>query len=321
MRDEHPRDRLGLARWLFEPGHPLTSRVAVNRIWQRYFGTGLVETVEDFGSQGAMPSHPELLDVLALRFEDSGWDLKALHRTIATSDVYRQRAAAPAEAWASDPANRHLARGPRMRLDAEVIRDLALFTSGLLVERIGGPPVKPYQPEGVWEAVAYVGSNTQNFTPDDGEALYRRSLYTFWKRTAPPPSMATFDAPNRESCVVERERTNTPLAALVLWNDEQFVEAARQLGLRMLEAGADDAAIERGFRLVLSRSPDAGEFESMREVLRRARATYFTDPDSAEALLEIGASPASDAFEATEQAAFAVLGSVLLNLDEAISKG
>ncbi len=321
MRDEHSRDRLGLAQWLFEPGHPLTSRVAVNRIWQRYFGTGLVETVEDFGSQGAMPSHPELLDFLATWFEDSEWDLKGLHRLIATSGIYRQTAAADAESWSTDPANRRLARGPRMRLDAEVIRDLALFTSGLLVERLGGPPVKPYQPDGVWEAVAYVGSNTQNFAPDDGEALYRRSLYTFWKRTAPPPSMATFDAPNRESCVVERERTNTPLAALVLWNDEQFVEAARHLGVRMLEAGDDEAAIDRGFRLVLSRSPSAVEVASMQDVLRRARSAYFTDPEAAEALLEVGATPASDAFEATEQAAFAVLGSVLLNLDEAISKG
>ena len=321
MRDEHARDRLGLAQWLFEPGHPLTGRVAVNRIWQRYFGTGLVETVEDFGSQGALPSHPELLDSLATWFEDSGWDLKALHRLIATSATYRQTSAASDESWAADPANRRLARGPRLRLDAEVIRDQALVTSGLLVERLGGPPVKPYQPEGIWEAVAYVGSNTQRFSRDMGDSLWRRSLYTFWKRTAPPPSMATFDAPNRESCVVERERTNTPLAALVLLNDEQFVEAARHLGVRMLEAGGDDAAIDRGFRIVLSRLPDATERAAMQDLLRRARTQFFTDPDAAKALVEVGESPVSDAFDPVEQAAFAVLGSVLLNLDEAISKG
>ncbi|MFZ9691147.1 MAG: PSD1 and planctomycete cytochrome C domain-containing protein [Phycisphaerales bacterium] len=324
MRDEHSRDRLGLAQWLFEPGHPLTARVTVNRLWQRYFGEGLVETVEDFGSQGALPSHPELLDFLATWFEESGWDLKALHRLIVTSGTYRQRSAASEAAWAADPNNRTLARGPRMRLDAEAIRDLALFTSGLLVEKLGGPPVKPYQPEGVWEAVAYVGSNTQRFSRDMGDALWRRSLYTFWKRTAPPPSMATFDAPNRESCVVERERTNTPLAALVLLNDEQFVEAARHLGLRMLEAseaGGDDAAIDRGFRIVLSRLPDAGERASMQDLLRRVRTRFFTDPEAARALLSVGERPGSEAFDPVEQASYAVLGSVLLNLDEAISKG
>ncbi|MGA1058569.1 MAG: DUF1553 domain-containing protein, partial [Phycisphaerales bacterium] len=321
MRDAHSRDRLGLAQWLFEPGHPLTARVTVNRIWQRYFGEGLVETVEDFGSQGALPSHPELLDFLATWFEESGWDLKALHRLIATSATYRQRSAASDEAWASDPANRRLARGPRMRLDAEVIRDLALFTSGLLVEKLGGPPVKPYQPEGIWEAVGYVGSNTQKFSRDMGDALWRRSLYTFWKRTAPPPSMASFDAPNRESCVVERERTNTPLAALVLLNDEQFVESARHLGLRMLEAGGDDAAIDRGFRIVLSRLPDPRERAAMQDLLRRARTRFFTDAESATALLSVGESPASESFDPVEQASFAVLGSVLLNLDEAISNG
>ena len=323
MPPELPLNRLGLAQWLFEPGHPLTARVTVNRIWQRYFGTGLVRTVEDFGSQGATPSHPELLDFLALWFESSGWDLKALHRLIVTSATYRQDSAASPESWERDPENIMLARGSRMRLDAEVIRDLALSTSGLLIERIGGPPVKPYQPSGIWEAVGYVGSNTQKFSRDMGDALWRRSLYTFWKRTAPPPSMATFDAPNRESCVVERERTNTPLAALVLLNDEQFVEAARHLGLRMLEAsgGSDEVAVDHGFLLVLGRRPVAAERRTMLDLLRQARTRFFADPESAEALIEVGESPVSSEFEPIEQASFAVLGSVLLNLDEAITNG
>jgi len=316
-----PRDRLGLARWLFAPGHPLVARVTVNRIWARYFGTGLVETVEDFGSQGARPSHPELLDFLAVEFERSGWDVKALHRLIVTSATYRQDSAADAAAWAEDPENRRLARGPRLRLEAESIRDLALFASGLLVERVGGPPVKPYQPPGLWEVVAYPTSNTARFVRDSGDALWRRSLYTFWKRTSPPPAMTTLDAPSREACVVARETTNTPLAALVLLNDEQFVEAARHLGARMREAGGDAAAIDRGFRIVLSRPPEQAELAAVRLLLDEARARFAAEPRAAVELLDVGESPIVFDADPREQAAFTVIGSVLLNLDEAITKG
>lgn len=233
--------RLDLARWLVSGEHPLVARVTVNRLWAQLFGQGLVRTPEDFGYQGEWPSHPGLLDWLACELVDSGWDLQHVLRTILTSSTYRQTSSAPAAAWSRDPDNRLLGRGPRVRLDAEVIRDQALFAGGLLVEKLGGPGVNPYQPPGLWEAVGYVTSNTANFTQDHGEALYRRSLYTFWKRTSPPASMALFDAPTREACIVRRSRTNTPTQALALLNDVQHVEAARKLAERVLRAGAPAA--------------------------------------------------------------------------------
>ena len=214
LAETWPRNRLGLAQWLVSDEHPLTARVVVNRVWQHHFGIGLVRTAEDFGLQGEWPSHPELLDWLAVWFRDSGWDRKALHRLIVTSEAYRRSTQVNEDTLRIDPENRLLARGPRHRLDAEVIRDLALSVSGLLVEELGGEPVRPYQPPGVWEAVGYTGSNTANYEAQRGDALYRRSLYTFWKRTAPPPNMKLFDAPDRETCVVRRERTNTPLCLL-----------------------------------------------------------------------------------------------------------
>src|SRR6185369_7724090 len=225
MADKLPRNRLGLAKWLVDPSNPLTARVAVNRFWQEVFGTGIVKTAEDFGSQGEAPSHPELLDWLAVEFRESGWDVKKLFRTMVTSAAYMQESVTTEEKIKKDPDNRLLARGPRFRMDAEMVRDYALSASGLLTPTIGGPSVKPYQPDGLWEAVAMQQSNTRFYKQDNGDKLYRRSLYTFWKRSSPPASMDIFNAPTRESCTVRRERTDTPLQALVTMNDPQFVEA------------------------------------------------------------------------------------------------
>ena len=230
MPADLPRNRLGLAQWLVRPENPLTARVTVNRFWQEVFGTGLVRTTGDLGISGELPSHPELLDWLAIEFRESGWDVKHLFRLMVQSATYRQAATVTPEKREKDPQNRLLSRGPRFRMDGEMIRDAALFASGLLSGELGGPSVKPYQPEGVWEAVAMPESNTHFYRPDHGERLYRRSLYTFWKRAAPPASFEIFNAPSREVCTVRRERTNTPLQALVTLNDPQFVEAARSIG-------------------------------------------------------------------------------------------
>ena len=303
-----PRNRLGLAEWLLDAKNPLTARVTVNRLWQQLFGTGLVRTSEDFGSQGEWPSHPQLLDWLAVEFRESGWDLRALVKALVTSETYRQSSHLSAGALEIDPENRLLARAPRLRLEAEVIRDQALFLSGLLVERRGGPPVKPYQPPGVWEAVGYTDSNTARFTRDMGEALYRRSLYTFWKRTAPPPSMAIFDAPNRETCTVRRERTNTPLAALVLMNDVQFVEAARHFGVRMVKnAENDDARLTFGFRSVTARPPTAEELTELTGALTEFRSAYEADPEAAATLLTFGESPADPSSRTTSMMSSCVM--------------
>ncbi len=227
-----PRNRLGLALWLVDAGHPLTARVAVNRLWQQFFGVGLVKTVNDFGSQGEAPSHPELLDWLAIEFVRSGWNVKALQKRIVMCAAYRQSSRARRNWSQRDPENRLLARGPRFRLPAELIRDQALAVSGLLTDKIGGPSVKPYQPEGLWEAVSYNGD--YSYEQDHGSDLYRRSLYTYWKRQSPPPALLAFDAPTRETCVVQRSRTNTPLQALVLLNDTTYIEAARVLAQRAM---------------------------------------------------------------------------------------
>ncbi len=232
-----PRNRLGFAQWLLSPQHPLTARVTVNRFWQQLFGRGLVGTSGDFGVAGELPSHPQLLDWLAVEFRESGWDVKRLFKLMVMSATYRQAAISTPEKLQMDPENRLLSRGPRFRMDAEMVRDYALSASGLLSTQIGGPSVKPYQPPGVWEAVAMIGSNTRDYRRDEGENLYRRSLYTFWKRSAPPASMEMFNAPSRETCTVRRERTNTPLQALVTLNDPQFVEAARVLAEQALRKG------------------------------------------------------------------------------------
>ncbi|MCA9038984.1 MAG: PSD1 domain-containing protein [Planctomycetaceae bacterium] len=317
-----PVNRLGLAKWLVDPKNPLTARVTVNRYWQQYFGTGLVKTTEDFGSQGEWPSHPELLDWLAVHFIDSGWDIKAFHKLIVMSATYRQSSHVTPELHKRDPANRLLARGPRFRLDAEMIRDNALQISGLMNEQIGGPSVKPYQPAGLWKVVAYTSSNTANFTKDGGPALYRRSMYTFWKRTSPPPSMTTFDAPSRETCTVKRERTNTPLQALNLLNDIQFVEAARKFAERVIKEGGDTTAdrVIFGYRWSTSHFPDEQEISILSELYEMNLQEFKNDPTSAEQLLTVGDSPRDETIDPAELAAWTMVANTLLNLDETIVK-
>jgi hypothetical protein len=315
-----PPNRLGLAHWLVAPENPLTARVAVNRYWQLVFGEGLVRTVNDFGLQGEPPSHPELLDWLAVELVDSRWDIKDLIRLMVTSATYRQSSRRTAEPFARDPDNRLLARAPRYRLAAELIRDQALAVGGVLVERLGGPSVKPYQPPGLWEAVSYNGD--QSYEQDHGPALYRRSLYTYWKRQAPPPSLLTFDGPTREVCTARRARTNTPLQALVLLNDVTYVEAARGLARLMLrEGGSDPLARARwGFRRATGRRPDDGETLALVRLYQHQLDAYRARPESARALLRTGESPVDPALDPCELAAWTMTASVLLNLDETITR-
>jgi hypothetical protein len=311
-----PANRLGLAEWLVSRDNPLTARVTVNRIWQMAFGVGLVKTAEDFGSQGDFPSHPELLDWLALDFMDSGWNVKRLWKTMLLSETYRQTSIATAELRDKDPENRLLARGPRFRLSAEMIRDQALAVAGLLVNKQGGPSVKPYQPAGLW------GENGGGeYKVDKGEGLYRRSVYTFWRRTSPPPFMATFDSALRESCTVREGRTNTPLQALHLMNDEQFLEAARVLAQRVLtEAPDTNRRIERAFELVLARAPREGEAKPLRTMLAYAQDRFRTKPADATALLTQGEAPRPAAVDPAELAAWSTVTSMILNLDAAVTK-
>jgi len=321
MADDLPRDRLGFARWLVSPEHPLTARVTVNRLWQQMFGTGIVKTAEDFGSQGEWPSHPELLDWLAVEFVESGWDVKHMLRLMANSQAYQQRAAVTPELLSRDPANRLLARGPRFRLAAEEIRDQALLASGLLVGTIGGPSVKPTQPKGLWFDVGYTDSNTANFTPDEGDDLYRRSMYSYWKRTSPPPNMAAFDAPTREACTVRRSRTNTPMQALVLLNDPQFVEASRVLAQRVLRAESQtDAQLAMAFRLLTSRSPDNAEIDVLHELYEAELARYEDNTFDALALLAVGAAPRDESLDPAAHAAMTSVANAILTLDEAVNK-
>ena len=312
-----PNNRLGLARWLVSPGNPLSSRVAVNRYWQMYFGTGLVKTTEDFGSQGERPSHPELLDWLATEFPRSDWDVKALQRLIVTSTTYRQSARVGAEMLQRDPDNRLLARAPRLRLHAEFIRDQALFVSGLLSDTIGGPSVKPYQPAGLWKEIA-----SQTYVQGSGQDLYRRSMYTYWKRTVPPPTMSTFDASSRETCVVNRARTNTPLQALALLNDVTYVEAARALAERMLTAGGatPEERIGLGFQCVTARRPSPEEESILLANLGRNQKKYRKDKEAAARLISTGESKPRDDLDPSELAAYTSVASLLLNLDECITK-
>jgi hypothetical protein len=336
-------NRLALARWLVDPAHPLTARVAVNRFWQQFFGRGLVKTSEDFGAQGERPTHPELLDWLAVEFmgsresRDAGrepddqsadgtssgsWNVKRLVKLIVMSGTYRQSSRVTPELLERDPDNALLARAPRFRMDAEAVRDAALSLSGLLTERVGGPSVKPYQPAGIWEAVGFVGSNTREYKQDSGTALYRRSLYTFWKRTAPPPSLMAFDAPSRENCVARRARTNTPLQALALMNDEQYVEASRHFARRMLIEGGTTPAerLTYGFRLATARTPQPAELEVLTGLYDQHLGHYRANPEAAAKLLQVGESKRDESLDAAEHAACTLLANLLLNLDETMTK-
>lgn len=314
MPAEFPQNRLGFARWLVNGDHPLTARVAINRYWQKYFGTGLVKTSEDFGVQGEPPSHPHLLDWLAAEFVERGWDVKAMQKRIVTSATYRQSSQASSQLIRRDPENRLLARGPRMRLPAHTIRDQALFVSGLLVERIGGPSVSPYQPANLWKEMS-----NMTYRQSKGDDLYRRSLYTIWKRTVVPPSMAVLDAADRENCWVKPKRTNTPLQALTLLNETAFVEAARNLGQRMIVEGKEEP-VRFAFRLVTSRQPKPAELELLRGAREEYLAEFRSNPEEAKKLIAIGASKPAPKIDPVGLAANTALSNVLLNLDEVISK-
>jgi hypothetical protein len=328
MPSDFPKNRLGFAKWLLLPEHPLTTRVTVNRFWQEVFGQGLVRTAGDFGITGGLPSHPELLDWLAVEFRDprragvAPWDVKQFFKLLVTSATYRQSQAVTPEKRLKDESNRLLSRGPRFRMDAEVIRDYALASSGLLVRKIGGPSVKPYQPPGVWEAVAMIGSNTRDYRPDTGENLYRRSMYTFWKRSAPPASLETFNAPNRETCVVSRERTNTPLQALVTLNDVQFIEAARHLAQRALKEGGVTTQTRADFvaRRLLARPLRAEELNVVTRSLNELLAHYRQNEEDAKKLITVGESKADAALAPGELAAWTMLVNQLMNLDEVLNK-
>ena len=317
-----PVNRLHLAKWLVDARNPLTARVTVNRFWQQVFGTGLARTSDDFGAQGEPPSHPELLDWLAVEFRENGWNVKGLLRLFLTSATYRQSAEADAAKLSRDPENRLLSRGPRFRMDAEMLRDYGLAASGILVDKIGGPSVKPYQPEGVWESVAMLGSNTRFYERDAGDKLYRRSLYTFWKRAAPPASMQIFNAPTREHAAVRRERTNTPLQALVTMNDPQFVEAARYLAQAALRQAPADFGGRLGFMTARLLSRDFGAAErtvaerSYQDFLRH----YGSNAEDADKILATGEAPLDEALPRTELAAWTMLANQLMNLDEALNK-
>jgi len=317
-----PHNRLGLARWLVNPHHPLTARVTVNRYWQKYFGAGIVKTTGDFGSQGAWPSHPALLDWLAVEFIESGWNVKHMQKLIVTSAAYRQSSRVTSERLEKDPANRLISRGPRLRMQAETIRDTMLVASGLLTEKIGGPSVYPYQPPGLWMELNNRKGYSTAYKADTGENLYRRSLYTFWKRTVPPPPMQAFDAPEREFCTVHRSRTNTPLQALVLLDDPQFVEAARHLARRMMTEAARQPAdrITYGFRLVSSRKPHAGELALLQKAYKRALTQYRGDPQAAKTLLSVGDSSRDPSLDLADHAAWTTVARIIMNLDEAITK-
>jgi hypothetical protein len=339
-----PNNRLGFAEWLVSGGHPLTARVWVNREWERFFGTGIVKTTENLGSQAEWPSHPELLDWLAVEFArgssadnpvrdrsalgadrivrvTKAWDMKAMQKLIVTSATYRQSSRVTPELVAKDPENRLLARGPRFRLGAEMLRDQALAISGLLVEKIGGPSVNPYMPEGVWDETSVYG-DMRNYKPDTGEGLYRRTLYTVWKRTAAPPTMMLFDSPSREICTVKRSRTNTPLQALALLNEVTYVEAARVLAQRMITEGGStpEERIAWAFRRATCRAPRPDEVKVLAGGLAKRLARFSQSGEAAGKILTVGAAKADEKINPVELAAYAGTANVLLNLDEVITR-
>jgi len=322
LAKELPRNRLGLAKWLLSPQHPLTARVTVNRLWQQCFGTGIVKTSEDFGSQGEWPSHPALLDWLAVDFREHNWDMKRFMKQMVMSATYRQSSNVTPQLVKKDPTNRLLARGPRYRLDAEMLRDQALALSGLMSVQFGGPSVKPPQPGGIWKAVGYSGSNTVQFKADIGEKIYRRSVYTFWKRTAPPPSMNILDAPSRESCRVRRERTNTPLQALLMMNESQYFESARHLAQRAILAAGNKPEQRAAFIFsrAAARPADKDEQAELLAAYRSFLADYKKDVDGAKKLIAVGNTAPNGMLDPIELAAWTMVANLVLNLDEVISK-
>lgn len=312
------KDRMGLAKWLFDDKNPLTARVAVNRIWQSFFGVGLVNTPADFGNQGSLPSHPELLDYLAYEFMTNGWDIRAIQKQIILSATYQQSSKVTPELLERDPENKWLTRGARYRMTFEMIRDNVLAASGLLNTEIGGPSVKPYQPDGLW-AETTSGVGLTKYIPDDGQSMYRRSLYTFWKRTVPPPSMMTFDAASRDLCEVDRQKTNTPLQALVMMNDPQILEASRVLAYRILEeASSEEERLDLAFQKVLGRSATDQEAEILMSFLKSEKVRFQQEADKAQAYLNVGQYPQE--VISAEAAAYMSLINTVFNLDEAISK-
>lgn len=333
MPEGEPMDRLGLARWIVHPSNPLTARVWVNRQWEQLFGNGLVKTTENFGSQAEYPSHPELLDWLACEFQQptaspnvdgkspQAWDMKAIQKLMMMSAVYRQRSHVSDEKMEKDPENRLLARSARFRLTGELIRDQSLAVSGLLAPKLGGPSVRPYMPEGVWDETSKYG-NLRNYKHESGEALYRRTMYTIWKRTAAPPTMLLFDAPNREVCTIKRSRTNTPLQALSLLNEITFMEAARGLAMRMIKEGENtpEARIKHGFRLVTSREPSATELGILVDGLNDDLKRFTEDTKAAQELVSIGELPLDQSLNVTELAAYILSANVLMNLDEFVTR-
>jgi hypothetical protein len=323
-RDEFGTNRLGLAQWLFHPENPLASRVIVNRLWQEIFGRGIVATSDDFGNQGSLPSHPELLDYLAVTFRENGWDIKNMLKFMVMSSTYRQSSATSKKLSERDPGNVWLARSSRYRLSAEMIRDNILFSSGLLHQELGGPSVKPYQPDGLWEAISVgiKGRGETEYIADQGEKLYRRSLYTYWRKTIPPPAMLIFDAPLKEFCEVRRVRTSTPLQALNLLNDPQMLEAARVLGSKLAETKelSLEEKVTLAFRKIISRLPEDEEIDILLQGYREEYDRYTADPAAAKEFLAVGEYPQNKSLDPLECAAMMHVVTIIYNLDEAISK-
>jgi hypothetical protein len=321
LPQDAPKNRLTMANWLFDSQHPLTARVTVNRYWYMLFGTGIVKTVEDFGSQGAWPSHPALLDWLAVDFAENGWDIKRTVKQMVMSHTYRQSSRVDAKRLAADPENRLLSRGARFRLQGEFVRDNALAISGLLVPKIGGPSVKPYQPSGLWNEVSLNGG--LRFVQDKGEKLYRRSMYIYWRRSAPPPTMSLFDAPARDKCMMRRARTNTPMQALVTLNDIQFVEAARNLAQHSIQAGGKTLAeqIAYAYRVTTGVQPKPSTLKLLETTYAEELKVFQVAPDRAKKFLANGESKRDEKIDAAEHAAMTIVTSMILNLDETLTRG
>lgn len=321
--DSYRPDRLGLVNWLFDDENPLTARVAVNRLWQQLFGVGIVSTSYDFGNQGALPTHPELLDFLAIKYKKEGWDTKAMLKYIVMSATYQQTSKSSEELQKRDPDNQYLARAPRLRLTAEMIRDQALSVSGLLNDEVGGPSVKPYQPEGLWkETTGGGGGSTARYEMDSGSLVYRRSLYTFWKRTVPPPGMMTFDTSTRDLCTVKRQQTSTPLQALVLLNDPQLVEASRALAdYAVLQKTVAAERISLMFERVTSRRPNENELKTLLSYFESQMENFEVAPERADSYLRIGQYEAETVLDTPVFAAYALVANAILNLDESITRG